>query len=186
MQRKLKKKGVDLLSFFGNNDYENRFKEFVSMLISKIELSAIYQTYPINDAIEIIKSREFNPDEKTEYTTISILTAGSKIDEFMNLKDDIEKNISETIIDVYLTTARNTVIEIIDEEAKKDNYIITKPFFIYSPFDVDNTIIYEGDLSHLLKEIDSKKISIELSDLKIQPYFTEIFFLNWIYKKTKR
>jgi hypothetical protein len=186
MQRKLKKNGIDLSNFFEKQDYENEFKEFVSSIISYVELASIYSTYPITKAKEIIKSREFLPDEKVEYTTISILTLGPKIDNIILSKEGNERIISDTIIEVYLSKARETIIEIINEEATKDNYIISKPTFIYSPFEVENKILYEGDLLELLKENSSEKILVNFSNSMINPYFTEIFFVNWTYKKTKK
>jgi len=186
MQRKLKKNGIDLSNFFGKQDYENEFKEFVSSIISYVELASIYSTYPITKAKEIIKSREFLADEKVEYATISILTLGPKIDNIILSKDGNERIISDTIIDVYLSKARETIIEMINEESAKDNYIISKPIFIYSPFEVENKIVYEGDLLELLKENSSEKILVNFSNSMINPYFTEIFFINWTYKKTKK
>jgi len=186
MQRKLKKNGIELSNFFGKQDYENEFKEFVSSIISYVELASIYSTYPITKAKEIIKSREFLADEKVEYTTISILTLGQKIDNIILSKDGNERLISDTIIEVYLSKARETIFEMINEEAAKDNYIISKPTFIYSPFEVENKIIYEGDLLELLKENSSEKILVNFSNSMINPYFTEIFFVNWTYKKTKK
>jgi hypothetical protein len=186
MQRKLKKNGIDLSNFFEKQDYENEFKEFVSSIISYVELASIYSTYPITKAKEIIKSREFLPDEKVEYTTISILTLGPKIDNIILSKEGNERIISDTIIEVYLSKARETIIEMINEESIKDNYIISKPTFIYSPFEVENKIVYEGDLLELLKENSSEKILVNFSNSMINPYFTEIFFVNWTYKKTKK
>ena len=186
MQRKLKKNGIDLSNFFGKQDYENEFKEFVSSIISYVELASIYLTYTITKAKEIIKSREFLPDEKVEYITISILTLGAKIDNIILSKEGNERIISDTIIEVYLSKARETIFEMINEEATKDNYIISKPIFIYSPFEVENKIVYEGDLLELLKENSPEKILVNFSNSMINPYFTEIFFVNWTYKKTKK
>jgi len=186
MQRKLKKNGIDLSNFFGKQDYEDEFKEFVSSIISYVELASIYSTYPITKAKKIIKSREFLPDEKVEYITISILTLGAKIDNIILSKEGNERIISDTIIEVYLSKARETIIEMINEEAVKDNYIISKPTFIYSTFEVENKIVYEGDLLELLKENSPEKILVNFSNSMINPYFTEIFFVNWTYKKTKK
>jgi hypothetical protein len=185
MERKLKKSKFNLENFFAD-DYENAFKEYVSLVISNVELSAIYSTYLYQKAKEIINSFEFQSNEKTEYITISILTAGTKIDEFISRKEEDEKKLSEIILEVYINTARNTVIDMIDEEAKKDNYSISNPFFIHSPFDVENKIVYKGDISKLLKEINADKISVGVSESKILPNFTEIFLINWVYKKAKR
>ncbi len=186
VSRKAKKEGINLeLLFKERENLDKNFKEFISNLVSKINLSSVYLNIETEKFKEIIKSSEYTPLPRNKVYSVTILTAGKDVEEYISYFSDEEKKLSTIAMEVYLKTAVKNLIDIINEEAKKENLEITEPIYIHSPFNEEKIIVIETPINILLEYVSSSKIGVEFLDGKIIPRYTLIFFVSWTLKKKK-
>lgn len=187
--RKTKKNGLNAVSLFGEGDnFEKNFKEFISNSISKTKLSAIYLNLSVAEFMETVKTREFDPTDKSmkiNTITLSCLTLSKDVEEYINGQNEEEKKISETALEVYAKTAINALTDMIAEEAKKENSELSLPYFIYSPFNFENFIVLDSDFSSYLAKLQSEKIGIKSENGVVVPKYSALFFVYWSLKKKK-
>lgn len=186
IQRKLRKKQIDTLKIFGD---ENSFKEHISNIISDTELSAIYENFPR----DWFYFDTFLADKKALNLSLVVITLGNKIEKkFNELADDpVEKNIFDTTLKVYFSTAVKIISELINEEAKDENLTVSTPVYIHTPFEeeFENEVrkinIEPARLAEILSNMQSEKINVYVDGNTVNPKFTQIFSLEWISKKKK-
>jgi len=182
--RKARKNGIIKQSI--DDEEEKNLKETISNAISRTNLSSVYSNLTIDDFENIIKTREYSPDpKKTKVISIGAISLGKEIDNFIDSNNEEEKKLIDISIDVYLKTALNALVDMICEEAKKDNLELSTPFFLYSPFEIGDFIGLDSGLEPVLKEIKSEKIGMTLNGEKIEPRYTLLFFIEWNLKKKK-
>jgi len=182
IQRRIKKSGINLNNVFGENP-ETNFKEFVSNIISLIKLSAIYDNIDSKELEKIFDEnyKEFFKSKDVDVISFSIITFGNELEKKVFELNDTESVIVKSIINVHLNTATKFLMDAISEEAKKENYNLSDPEFLYINGEFKTNIL----LNNLLNQLESNKIMVELSDGKIKPFYTQIFYNKWVYKKKK-
>jgi len=182
IQRRIKKLGINLNNVFGENP-ETNFKEFVSNIISLIKLSAIYDNIDSKELEKIFDEnyKEFFKSKDVDVISFSIITFGNELEKKVFELNDTESVIVKSIINVHLNTATKFLMDAISEEAKKENYNLSDPEFLYINGEFKTNI----SLNNLLNQLESNKIMVELSDGKIKPFYTQIFYNKWVYKKKK-
>ena len=182
IQRRIKKSGINLNNVFGENP-ETNFKEFVSNIISLIKLSAIYDNIDSKELEKIFDEnyKEFFKSKDVDVISFSIITFGNELEKKVFELNDTESVIVKSIINVHLNTATKFLMDAISEEAKKENYNLSDPEFLYINGEFKTNIL----LNNLLNQLESNKIMVELSDGKIKPFYTQIFYNKCVYKKKK-
>jgi hypothetical protein len=182
IQRRIKKSGINLNDIFGENNEAN-FKEFVSNIISLIKLSAIYDNIELKELEKIFGEnyKEIFKAKDVDVISFSIITFGSELEKKVLELNDTESVIVKSIINVHFNTAIKFLMDAIAEEAKKENYNLSDPEFLYINGEFKTDIL----LNNLLNRLEANKIMVELTDGKIKPFYTQIFYNKWVSKKKK-
>lgn len=174
IERKTKKEGINIIEIFGKDNLDNSFKEFVSNIISHIEISAIYSNFNRTEIEKMFPNMLNIISKNSPVVSIALVSSGNKIEEKLSTLNPMETKLSNIIINVYFSTAVKYINDIISEEAKKDNFEIGNTFFLY-----DFGYNIEKNVYDIINHICPNKISVEIKENKIYPYYTKLFYTEW-------
>lgn len=186
LHRRLKKSAIDL-NLPASKD-KNHFTEFVSSLMCSIEPSVLYKTLGDKDI-----------------STIAALTLGSNLEDKINsfLSDEEKKAACICAIE-FLDTAFDFALNLVKEEAKKENSDTMPAKIFLFPLEADlgasstltarfirkNEIANEREkteiLPKIIEKLDTSKISMSFIQGKILPHYSVVFSVDWVHKKRKR
>ncbi|MBP7796096.1 MAG: hypothetical protein KA059_04900 [Elusimicrobiales bacterium] len=182
IQRRIKKSGINLNNLFGENT-ETNFKEFVSNIISQINPSAIYDNIELKQLEKVFGEnyKEIFKAKDIDVISFSVITFGNEIEKKVLEINNTESVIVKSIIDVHFNTAVKFLMDAIAEEAKKENYILSEPEFLY----INGEFKTDLPLKNILEQLESNKIMVEMFDDKVTPLYTQIFYNIWSSKKKR-
>ncbi|NLH39283.1 MAG: hypothetical protein GX445_04380 [Elusimicrobia bacterium] len=182
IQRRIKKSGINLNNLFGENT-ETNFKEFVSNIISQINPSAIYDNIELKQLEKVFGEnyKEIFKAKDIDVISFSVITFGNEIEKKVLEINNTESVIVKSIIDVHFNTAVKFLMDAIAEEAKKENYILSEPEFLY----INGEFKTDLPLKNILEQLESNKIMVEMVDDKVIPLYTQIFYNIWSSKKKR-
>ncbi len=175
IERKIKKKSIDLSSVFGKDDTDTNLKNFISLSASWLKIMLIYDTFDLSKD-DILKGLINN--KRITYASFCFLTLGSYIDEKKKSIDEAEVEIFDILIDVVCHTSFEALKDIIDEEAKKEKFTAGDITFIYQPSkEITSSVVHIYNLLNLSSE------GIEIRDNFIFPINSWFIAVPWVPSK---
>lgn len=183
--RKAKKYKIDIENSHIKN--QEGLKEFTSIIASAIEPATVFDYIkndsPLWQAIKI--------ENKQFAATLGLFTLGKKLDEKINsLTEDIEKELAKISAEVFINTGINIISELVNEEAKKDGFEISKPVYLYTLNNHEEEKnqkleITKDLLNEILIKLEAEKIGVTLENETLIPNWTTVFTIGWFSKKKR-
>lgn len=187
--RKAKKIGLDI----DNSHFKGQegLKEFVSVIYSDIEPCAVFDHIWPDSPLWM----RLNVENKQSAATVGFITFSQSFEKKeQSLTDELEKKVFLLASHVILLSAINLISDLVQEEAKNDGFILSKPYFLYSwqkdkmesCVDREFLLNFEsGFLNEILLKLEAEKNGLSMNEDNISPYHSAIFLLPWLALKKK-
>lgn len=189
--RKVMRLGVDL-SADGLTD-EIALTRFVVDLSKKLDPGTVYE---LNENV-LWDLPEHTVAAQGMFSVCSVTLGMSCTDYAATLQGNTQLA-AQTVLFEFLRTATLFVLDLIKEQAEKEEYETTEPQFVYVPkigmapipkFFQDSPRLPEDTavkiLPELLKRVNSEKIDVILQDGQLFPPATVVFIVPWQKKRRK-
>lgn len=192
--RRIGKSGLNLKELAIED--ENQVKEFAYSLVCETEPSVIYETFD-NDFAGL--------GSLFDIFTAGVLTLGSGLDKKIDsLSYEEHKKAAQICALEFLDSGFDFVINLITEEAKKENFETAPVRLLFFPknaiLDKNSTlsprfirkteILPDEDKKKVIPLLTEKlkvgKISVSLNENRIIPDYTIIFLVQWMRKKRRK
>jgi hypothetical protein len=190
-------------------DSEQTLMEFISTLADKLCVGTTFDSSPDNSSL-------FGTDafKKLENCTVVALTLGQNIEAKLNeLPDKDTKQIALIALLEFFEGSLKIVIDLISEEAIKENCILDTPYPLYKPFlklnvQAENPENAEEflefpplrffknsqetpdnnweNLNKTFEFLNVDKIGIKTENETVFPSLTTVFLVPWLAKKRKK
>lgn len=189
--RKVQRLGLDL-SASGLTD-EIALTRFIVNLSKKLDPGTVYE---LNE--NVLWDLPEHTIAASGMFSACVVTLGKSCTEYADTLQGHEQLAAQTVLFEFLRTATLFVLDLIKEQAEKEEYETQDPQFIYvpklglapepklfqdSPRPDEQTVA--KIIPELLKRVNSEKIEVTSSDNKLSPLATVVLIVPWQKKKRK-
>ncbi len=187
--RKAKKIGLDIDNSHFNG--QEGLKEFTSIIHSNIDPCSVFDHIWPDSPLWM----RLNIENKQSAATMGFITFSQSFEKKAEaIKDEFEKDVFSLASHMILLSAVNLISDLVQEEAKNDGFILSKPYFLYSwqKEKMENCLskefllnFEEGFLNEILLRLESEKHGVSLNGANLSPHYSAIFLLPWLALKKK-
>ena len=192
--RRLKKAGIDLSSA-GLADGK-ALEEFVCAAAAKLEPSVVFDSFPADDH----SMYEATPVAGSAFSAGAVTLGRSADEKILSITDPLTREIAAVAMAVFMETAIKFVLDLIEEEVRREGlepgpiqYLFSPPQDLYTASTRSAQICeFAGQtkpspeiLEKLGQKLEFPKIGIHLNEGSGCPRYTAVFSIPWLVKRKK-